>query len=83
MKVVINISDEDYKDLMDEEWISALNDYQLMIRNGKPLPRDHGDLIDRDELITQMPSPVEDEYKTAYRIINNIPAVIESNRGDY
>ena len=50
MKIVIDIPADDYKDLMNEEWISALNEYQLMIRNGKPLPKGHGDLISRNAL---------------------------------
>ena len=89
MKIVIDISEEDYADclhyVVDKDNCYPYSDFNLreIIRNGQVLPEDHGDLIDRDELITQMPSPVEDEYKTAYRIINNIPAVIESNRGDY
>ena len=82
MQVVINISDEDYKDLMDEEWISALNDYQLMIRNGKPLPKGHGDLIDRDVFRSVIPTPVEDEYKYIHKLLYDAPVVVPADEGE-
>ena len=81
MQVVINISDEDYKDLMGEEWVSALNDYQLMIRNGMPLPKGHGDLIDRDTFRSVVPTPIEDEYKYVHKLINNAPIIIPADNG--
>lgn len=82
MKVVIDIPEEDYKDLMNEEWISALNDYQLMIRNGIVLPKGHGDLIDKNELLHQF--RYDDEwYKggTMKKIIEcTAPVVIPADK---
>lgn len=77
MKVVIDIPEEDYKDLMNEEWISALNDYQLMIRNGKPLPKGHGDLIDRDFVVNILEREVEyAEDLARHRTLNYILDVV-------
>ena len=50
------------------------------IKNGIVLPDEHGDLIDRDELKIHLPLPIEDEYKTIYRIIANAPAVIPADK---
>ena len=55
MKLVIDIPEEDY------EWIKELDasNYAITarlnnaIRNGTPLPKGHGDLIDRAELYNQ------------------------------
>ena len=44
------------------------------------LPEEHGDLIDRDELKLQLPTPIEDEYKIVHRIVDNAPTVIEADK---
>ena len=46
MQIVINMPDEKYERLPYIDQIS-LRDY---IANGTPLPREHGDLVDRDEI---------------------------------
>ena len=76
MKVVIDIPEEDYKDLMNEEWISALNDYQLMIRNGIVLPKGHGDLIDRDVALADF----HDRCIYEGKLLKYIPTVIPADK---
>jgi len=48
MEVIIKISDKDYNDLKaNEKYIRAYGDkYLVMILDGTPLPKRHGDLID-------------------------------------
>lgn len=46
------------------------------IRNAAvPVPP-HGRLIDANELLFNIPAPIEDEYKYVRRIINDAPTVI-------
>ena len=52
MQIVIDIPEKDYDDILNGETkASALNWSTLnAIRNGTPLPENHGDLIDVNEL---------------------------------
>lgn len=68
MKIVIELSDETYKDIKEENSIYGINNGLSAritgkvvgaIQNGKPLPKGHGDLIDINRKITV---PVYDEY---------------------
>ena len=46
-----------------------------------PVPK-HGDLIERDALLCELPSPIEDEYKIVRRIISAAPAIIPADQSD-
>ncbi len=87
MKLVIDIPDK-VKTYLDQTTTYDREDYYVQhfslliadaIKNGIPLLKQHGDLIDRDELKTQLPAPIEDEYKAVYRIIDSMPSVIEAD----
>ena len=54
MKIVIDIPEESYKLLKDEgvDWLGAEHILDA-VANGTPLPKRHGDLIDREELINK------------------------------
>ena len=58
MQIVINIDDEDYDDitLTGENIINlgVLLDLREAVRNGTPLPKGHGRLIDADALEKKM-----------------------------
>ena len=84
MKIVIDIPNEnDYNAIRDNIKAYSLADMLFeAVKSGIPLPKGYGDLIDRDELKIQMPTPIEDEYKTAYRIIDNAPAIIPADEGE-
>ena len=56
MKMVIDISEEMYKEYMDVQLARGngkgiVSTLLTAIKNGTPLPEHHGDLIDRDELL--------------------------------
>jgi len=57
MKIVIDISEEDYTDclhyVVDKDNCHSYSDFNLreIIRNGQVLPEGHGDLIYRDTLV--------------------------------
>ena len=53
MKLVIDIEDEIYNDLMEGRYPLHCGGFiKETICNGKPLPKKHGDLIDIDSKIT-------------------------------
>ena len=52
MKIVIDIPDEDYKDIVDGYICQELADEMLnKVKAGTPLPKGHGDLVDATTLI--------------------------------
>lgn len=53
MQIVIDIDEEDYKRIQDTSDVfnSLTSRSYSAIRNGTPLPKGHGRLIDADELI--------------------------------
>ena len=63
MQIVIELSDETYKDIKEENSIYGINNGLSArmtgkvvgaIQNGKPLPKGHGRLIDADEAIQRL-----------------------------
>lgn len=52
IELVIKIPEEMYTQIIDENGIDTmLITYKDIIKNGKPLPKGHGDLIDRKDLL--------------------------------
>lgn len=80
MQIVIEIDEEIYKGLFDTREITGGECAWLLsaVQNGTPLPKNHGDLIDRDELELDTEW---DAYYDAYcsysqMQINNAPTII-------
>ena len=48
IQIVIEISEEMYQTVKDETYCGSLYEE---LKNGTPLPKNHGDLIDRNELL--------------------------------
>lgn len=94
VKMVIEISEDDLeaiKYLKVKGWASR---HELLILNGTPLPKGHGDLIDRDKIdwfgcTTEEKCPYKDRackdcmngecYKPQ---IDALPTIIEADGGD-
>ncbi len=75
MKIVIDIPDEDYKDIVDGYICQELADEMLnRVKAGTPLPKGHGDLVDRDTIVVE-----EDVYFQNYII--HAPTVIPADQG--
>jgi hypothetical protein len=80
MQIVINIDEEIYKRILpykDVPVISNLcNDYPEIthaIANGVPLPKGHGELIDRNDLKYE-------KYNSYAYAIANAPIIIEADK---
>lgn len=82
MKIVIDIDEEDY------EYIKKSKDSNFnVIKNGTPLPKGHGRLIDADKLCEKCESKnfKTDTYNDFIRILNeieNAPTIIEGSESE-
>lgn len=91
MKIVIKISDEDYKAIAKGYLpFGAIAD---AIRNGTPLSEYHGRLIDADKVLDDIekkyPASVSEIEKCKkyarlvyYWAVKNAPTIIEADRGE-
>ena len=79
MKIVIDISDEDYKAIKEMRTNFGISFY-MAIQNGTPLPKGHGDLIDRDKLDcdSDWSDWTDDFMAVSWSQINNAEAIIEA-----
>lgn len=82
MKLVIDIPEEQYITLnaKSQEEVLTVIDVSLLIKaikNGTPLPKGHGRLIDADVLVDGM----EDDYEFC-EAVNATPTIIEADGGD-
>ena len=83
MKILIDIDDQKYKWIVEnpQAYTDELHD---AIRNGTPLPKGHGDLIDRDSL--ELDSDWSDYYDgfSAYSEsqVRLAPTIIEGSDGE-
>lgn len=71
MQIVIEISDSKYQWVKDNP-LTYDNEYCEAIRNGTPLPKGHGRLIDADKLESRM--------KIGYCIVRDAPTIIEADK---
>ena len=80
MKIVIELNDETYKEVIDRTEYDTLSlGIKLIeaVQNGTPLPKNHGRLIDADVLVEGM----EDNYELCMEV-NATPTIIPSERGE-
>ena len=89
MKIVIDISDQKYKWIVDNPQIYT-DDLCEAIRNGTPLPQHHGRLIDADKVLDdiekQYPASASETEKSKryarlvyYWAVKNAPTIIEGS----
>lgn len=76
MKLVIELSENDYKALKEDGVQNHIALADTIIACSVPYEeRSQGDFISRDYLKQMIPAPIEDEYKYVHQIIDNAPAV--------
>lgn len=69
MQIVIDIPEEMYQNVLDGTYCGTLYEE---LKNGTPLPKGHGRLIDADEL--------ENRMKIGYCIVRDTPTIIEADK---
>ena len=83
MKVVIDISENDY-------WLACnypetlIGVYAQAIKNGTPLPKGHGRLIDADVVddnIYDLTRSMDLNYGQIIKVVDDAPTIIESDGG--
>ena len=85
MQIVIDMTEDFYKLLMDNEFdkIRDINleyiDLVQKIKNGTLLPKGHGDLIDRTEVIKSL-FDYHNGKKTIGQCIDDVPTTIEADK---
>lgn len=84
MQMVIDIPENIYDAIMDDETISReqLAVLEKHIYYGTPLPKGHGSLIDADELFDKIQFAdfsSSDDVNTALFSIGNAPTIIEAD----
>jgi hypothetical protein len=83
VELVIKIPEEIYETLKNDEWLKAGKTFvaktlavATAVVNGTPLPKGHGDLIDREELLKL---PIDKaNYPSNY--IKYAPTIIEKDK---
>lgn len=79
MQIVIDINDEVYEDIINGK---SMFGYVIrkIIRDGKPLPKGHGNLVDFDKLCEEY---WDGNYMEIHKDdLSNIKPVIEADRED-
>ena len=72
MKIIIDIPDEMYAQIIDENGIDTmLIPYKDIIKNGTPLPKGHGRLIDADDV---------NNHIFGYVDLRTCPTIIEADK---
>lgn len=87
MKIVIKIPEDTYKDIIKNGFIYDEDNEVVThaIKNGTPLPKGHGELIDRSKLeYLKTAHDIRwygmDALEGAKKIINSAPTIIEADK---
>jgi hypothetical protein len=76
MQIVIDISEDDYRKVQDGR--ASVSMMRKAIRNGTPLTKGHGRLIDADAIVMPIMESENDE-KWMRVAINSAPTIIEAD----
>ena len=74
MKVVIEISEEEYKRMKEKKMFGNVTVWKNAICNGTPLPKGHGRLVDVSEYFKK-------EFGDARKFLDNATTIIEADGG--
>lgn len=78
MKLIIDISEEVYKDIQDGFYNENLRKMAIAIGNGTPLPKGHGRLIDADSLLEKQ-YRIDDSATLSTRDVVNVEDVEDTS----
>ena len=80
MKIVIEVPDDEYKQMKDypSVWNSH---FERIIANGIPLPKGHGQLIDRTQALQEMAiTPLnERNFNNCVEAVECVPTIVEAD----
>lgn len=80
MQIVIEMSEHEYEVALRDGWVHGF--YSEKIKNGKPLPKGHGRLIDADAMktIKNIQSANFNAFELIRYWIDNQPTIIEADK---
>ena len=78
MQILIKLSEDDYRKVQDGR--ASVSMMRKAIRNGAPLPKEHGRLIDADVLKTAFPCGESVRTECVRATIDYAPTIIEADR---
>ena len=82
MQIVIDISDKMYQAVKDGTWCGNELWYNAL-KNGTPLPKNHGRLIDADEIqFERSEFETYGDYCVAFDAIDNAEIIIPADGGE-
>lgn len=79
MKLIIDIPEEDYIRLRDEGMFGNVTTFKRAVREGIPLPKGHGRLIDADEYAKHYETNINGKVGDIYVIA---PTIIEADKAE-
>lgn len=85
MKLVIDISEEDYKKVSTIVDMGLGTNIDEAIKNGTPLPEKHGRLIDVNNIVYEKESIMQNDGCYTTVMIPNIdatPSIMEADKGE-
>ena len=84
MQIVIDISEELYKasQMFDDRYEYTAQIPFTVIKNGTPLPKGHGRLIDESDLIPDSDYEDGDFYAVSIGAISSAPTIVEADKDE-
>ena len=82
MKIVIDIKDDNYYDIIGDALIGEFTTREVInaVKDGTPLPKGHGRLIDADALIQELSVVSSRPVKSQLYILREAPTIIEADK---
>ena len=81
MKLVIDIPDNEYHQICELR-LHNRTFYDDAIRNGTPLPKNHGRLIDAEVFASNVVKYSHQSTKTIGQALSDTPTIIEADKGE-
>lgn len=89
-ELVIKIPDEAYNQLLKEQHLPNWLNFEYLIMKGIPLPKEHGDLIDKKIFENEKKFYINRKLCNGYEtisvykenVVNNAPIILKANKGD-
>lgn len=77
MEIVIEIPEEEYKSIQDKDFCISYMEMYNAIRNGTPLPKGHGRLVDMDAVLHRIEEPLT---KLEFMVRMSAEKVLEADK---
>ena len=81
MQIVIDINEKDYENIMNED-TNNLVWGERAIKNGTPLPKGHGRIIDAEVFAHNVVKYSHQSTKTIGQALADTPSIVEADKGD-